>query len=108
MPGPSGPDQLINLLKGGNVFDVAKMRARLLTLFGGERGLADWLHDLAQSPDTPATTKAKVADVILDLLRPDKGQIVSVDTLADDEIERLAMRIIGNGTSPDAGKAGSP
>jgi hypothetical protein len=97
----STPDALLALLQGAGNFDPAKIRGRLLARFGGEEGLADWLFDLAESVDTTAATRAKCADIILDLLKPGAAASVDTNDMDNAELERLAMRLIkANATNP--------
>lgn len=90
----ANPNEVFDLLRGSSAFDHTKLRSSLLALFGDERGVSKWIYDLAMDIETSPATKARCADVILEILSPAKGESLNVDILSDDEIERVANRML--------------
>lgn len=103
---PSNP--LLDMLSGHGGFDQTKVRARLLQRFGNENGFADWLYDLAENPDTSSATKAKCADIILEIFDPGKSSNTDYNTIADDELKRYVDRILGGIAGTGLGKSPEP
>lgn len=89
----STPESIIALLTGNGAFDLHRVRAKLLALFGGEEGWAVWLYELAENPETSPATKAKIADLFLEIMKPGQAMTADVTLMSDDELKRMAERI---------------